>query len=597
MVKRYVAFFTLIVALSFYAPLSAQRAALDWKLHNVGRVRQLITNMGTLWAASTDYPGLIYCEFPPNSNEEHVGEAGIFIGAITQDRDTLVSVTTLWADPHFEFYPSASEDDTVWVVMRGDTVDIPYMPNYTAMSDQDFICKYSDYNITNNGDHVPLFLDVIQVSYAWSSAPLDEFIVFDYYIIPTKMSLGNVHIGYWMDGNVGYRGTGWGFALDDLSQYYPEYNLAASIDPVGGEDELAISPIGVKIFPSDEMLARQLQWTFNWYPGGGAGSPANRDNLFYQEISSGEIMQNQQAGDGSQYILSFGPISLNLGDTARVRVGIVLGEGEEKMLENAARLEWLVNQDFRVPSPPPTPPLRVETRNHQVTLRWDPLAGDVNPELYQDPNRADDIAQPFEGYRVYKSTQSATGPWTLLAEFDIPDNSYFQNTGLDYSYTDVGLLNNLEYYYAVTAFSKPDAEINFPSLESSKNATSKTVVPGTEPPETVGQVAVVPNPYRGDIAYQTFDPPWEKAGGTRDIWMEQDRRVQFINLPAQCEIRIFTLAGDFISTISHDNPYQGYEDWNLTSDIGQAISSGIYLFTVEDSRTGQVQIGKFVVIK
>jgi hypothetical protein len=79
--------------------------------------------------------------------------------------------------------------------------------------------------------------------------------------------------------------------------------------------------------------------------------------------------------------------------------------------------------------------------------------------------------------------------------------------------------------------------------------------------------------------------------------MEQDRRVQFINLPERCEIRIYTLAGDLVDTIYHENPSRGYEDWNLTSSVGQAISSGLYLFTVEDKNNNQVQVGKFVVIK
>jgi len=577
--------------------LWAQRTTLDWKLHNVGKVRQVITNMGTLWAASTDYPGLIYCEFPPNSNEEHIGEAGIWVAAITPENDTLVSAATIWADPHFEFYPSAAPDDTVWVISKGDTVNIPYWQNYTAVSDQDFVCKYSDYNITNIGDHKPLYLDVVQVSYAWSSYPLDEMIVFDYYVIPTKFELKNVYIAYWMDGNVGYRGQGWGFALDDLSKYYPERNLAASIDPPGGEDESAISPLGVKIYPAKGIPAKSLRWTFNWWPGGSGGTPSNSDNILYQEITSGEIMQNQETGDGSQFTLSYGPLGVAVGDTIRFRVGIILGEGEEKMLTNADRLDWLVQQDLKVPSPPPLPPLRVETRNHQVILRWDARPGDVNPETYQDPNRADNEIQPFEGYRVYKSTQSKTGPWTLLAEYDVPQNRFFLNTGLEYEYTDIGLLNNLEYHYTVTAFSKPDEEIDFPSLESSKNANAKTVVPGTAPPETVGKVAVVPNPYRGDIAYHAYDPPWERPDETRDRWMEQDRRIQFINLPARCEIKIYSLAGDFIATIEHDNPFRGYEDWNLTSDVGQGISSGIYLFSVEDLKSGKVQVGKFIVIK
>src|SRR4030065_656570 len=79
-------------------------------------------------------------------------------------------------------------------------------------------------------------------------------------------------------------------------------------------------------------------------------------------------------------------------------------------------------------------------------------------------------------------------------------------------------------------------------------------------------------------------------------WMEQDRRIQFINLPISCEIKIFTLAGDLVATILHDNPSKGYEDWNLTSDVGQTVSSGIYLFTIEDTNNGQAQIGKFVII-
>jgi len=79
--------------------------------------------------------------------------------------------------------------------------------------------------------------------------------------------------------------------------------------------------------------------------------------------------------------------------------------------------------------------------------------------------------------------------------------------------------------------------------------------------------------------------------------MPQDRRIQFINLPEKCTIKIYTVAGDFVAEIFHDNPARGYEDWNLTSYVDQAIASGIYMFSVEDDITGDVQIGKFVVIK
>ncbi len=592
---RFLTKILILLSLLSSVSLFAQRASLDWKLHEVGDVKQLITNIGSLWRSNTNYPGLIYCEYPRNSHEEHIGEGGIWIGGIVGN-DTSVSVTTSW-NSDFEFYPSAETWDTIWVVSKDDTVDIPYWQKYVGVSDQDFICRYSDYNIKNIPNHIPLFLDVIQTSYSWGSAPLNEMIVYKFYVISKKYNLKDVYIAYWLDGNVGYRSDGWDFALDDYSVYYPDRKLGLSIDYPGGVDIQAISPIGVKVYPPSNFRRDSLKWTFNWYPGQGRGAPAGQDPLRYLEMSSGNLMENQVDPIGSQFIISFGPLNLNAGDTVSFYVGEILGQGLEGVLKNADRLDWLIRQDFRVPSPPPVPPLRAETRNHQVVLKWNSLEGDVNPENYFDPYRADSSLEPFEGYRIYKSTKSSAGPWTLLAEYDLPDNQYGSNTGLEHEYIDRGLLNNFDYYYSVTAFSKPDSVSDFPSQESSIYKNAKILVPGTEPPPTVGQVAVVPNPYRGDIAYHTYDPQWEKPAGTRDRWMEQDRRIQFINIPERCEIKIFTLAGDLVETIWHDNPNMGHEDWNLTSSVGQAVSSGIYLFTVEDKQSGKVQVGKFVIIK
>jgi hypothetical protein len=197
---------------------------------------------------------------------------------------------------------------------------------------------------------------------------------------------------------------------------------------------------------------------------------------------------------------------------------------------------------------------------------------------------------------VYKSYDGPNGPWIILTDFDRLDDAIGKNTGLLRSFTDYGLLNNLVYYYSVTAYSKPDTVLHFGSMESSVNANSVAVVPGTATPSTVGKVAVVPNPYRGDQKYYDYKPAWEvpRVGG---LWMEEDRRIQFINLPSPSEITIYTLAGEYVNTLSHNNPARGFEDWNLTSHVGQTIASGIYLFAVKDLNTGGVQVGKFVVIK
>ena len=585
----------IIIILFFSISLFAQQSvSLDWKMHDVGKVRQFISNIGCLWHHNYfegDFTGNIYCEFPPNSLEEHVGEGGIWVGAMVGS-DTLVSVTTGWGS-RAEFFPSSAPDDTVWVVSKGDTVDIPYWQNYVGISDQDFVCKYGDYNITNISQHQPMYVDVIQTSHAWSSSPLDEVIAFNYYIIPTRNDLKQAYISYWLDGNVGYRGHGWSFALDDYSIYYEDQHLGAAVDAPGRSDGDAYSPIDIKIYSPKDIPADSLRWTFDWIENAGF---LTTDGNRYSEMAKGIISQNQVEPVGSQFFISFGPFDLMVGDTLHFVVGEILGEGLDGMLLNAETFDWLIENDFHVPSPPPRPPLRIEIESHQVNMKWNALPGDVNPETYHDPYRADSIYFPFEGYRVYKSTHSATGPWNLLAEYDIIDELGY-NTGLEYEYTDVGLLNNLEYYYTVTAFSKPDTVSGFPSQESSLNASSAVVIPGTAPPETVGKVAVVPNPYRGDIAYHSYNPPWEKPDPSRGQWMEQDRRIQFINLSAQCVIKIYTLAGDLVNTINHNNPNRGYEDWNLTSSVGQSVSSGIYLFTVDDSKSGKVQVGKFIIIK
>ncbi|MBD3226237.1 MAG: hypothetical protein GF313_16030 [Caldithrix sp.] len=594
--------FILIVMLFIVTPnIHGQLARLDWKLHDIGAVRQVVTNMGTNWGTfSMDYPYLLYCEYPLNSNEEHIGEGGLWIGALS-DKDTLVSATSIWADPHHEFYPTESLWDTVWIAEKGDTVDIPYWPGYTPVSDQDLVCRYADYNPASLrlGDHSPLYLDVIQVSYAWSSAPLNEMIVYTFHITPTRNNLQDVYLGYWMDANIGDRPmSGYAFGTDDASLYREDRHLAISYDLPGNTDGTAVSPIGIQVFPPKELDNPNTQWTFIFYGQGQA--PSDDDNDLYMEMSSGRIMEDQQPSGGQShtaYQIALGKINqLSVGDTVTMVVGQIMGEGIEGVEKNSEVLSWLIEQDFKVPSPPPNPPLRVETQSHRAILTWQAGQDDVDPETYFDENRADSITQPFEGYRVYKSTKSSSGPWTLLAEYDIDDNEFGLNTGLNHRYEDVGLLDNLEYYYSVTAYSKPDTVSDFPSQESSINANSIEVVPGPAPPKKVGKVRVVPNPYRGDIAYHEYDPPWEKVPGGRN-WMEQDRRIQFINLPQFCEIKVYTLAGELVETLTHRSSARGTEDWNLTSSVGQAVASGIYLFTVEDLNSGDVQTGKFVIIK
>jgi len=615
MMKRTCAFVLLLLVVTGTAH-AQERVTLDWAMHDAGEVRQVVSNIGAWQAGPTDYPGLINSEYPPNSFEEHMGSGGIWIGTIPQgganEGDTPVSVTNSWNSSN-EFQPGPEPSDSIWIAERGDAPPIPsvvpypdgerYVPGrdsgYTPISDQDFVMQYNDYGEASLTDqqHEPLYLDVTQTSYAYGSAPLNEFIVYNYHVTPTQHDLEDVYIAAWADANVGYRtGSGYTFATDDYAEYDEEHRLGIGFDAEGGDDGTAYGPVGIRVYPPAGANPDSIEWTFNPYTEAGShGSPPSRDEPRYRQMAADEIQADQVLDYGAQYMIAFGPFDIEQGDTLRFSIGEAFGKGREGLMETVDQMDFVQKQDFQVPRPPPPPTVSATPTDGTVDLSWRESRERV--ENYDDPNRADSVEQPFEGYRVWKSTQTKDGPWTLLGTFDVPDNEFESNSGLRYQYTDRDLVNNVEYFYAVTAFSKKDTTIDFPSQSTSRSATAQRVIPGTGPQDVLDSVAVVPNPYRGDIRYQDYDPPWEKPPGTRERWLEQDRRLQFINLPEQARIKIYTLDGVHVQTLRHSSTRRGFEDWDMISRAGQAIASGIYLYTVENVANGNATTGKFVVIK
>jgi hypothetical protein len=77
-------------------------------------------------------------------------------------------------------------------------------------------------------------------------------------------------------------------------------------------------------------------------------------------------------------------------------------------------------------------------------------------------------------------------------------------------------------------------------------------------------IGAVPNPYRGFSTYETGN---------------LDRRIRFVNLPDEATIRIFTLSGTLVRTIRANNTRS--IDWNLETEEGLPVASGMYLVHVE----------------
>ena len=125
---------------------------------------------------------------------------------------------------------------------------------------------------------------------------------------------------------------------------------------------------------------------------------------------------------------------------------------------------------------------------------------------------------------------------------------------------------------------------------------------------TKNEPFVYPNPYYAGAS-------WEG----KSSFQEQSRKLYFANLPKHCEIYVFTLSGDFLDKINHDEDYDGSDirwsqtfgaenpnqnvfsggehAWNLLTESTQIVARGIYLFTVKDLDTGESYQGKFAIIK
>ncbi len=312
----------------------------------------------------------------------------------------------------------------------------------------------------------------------------------------------------------------------------------------------------------------------------------------------------------------------------------VLDAGEDLNGNGTLDLSEDINGDgkltrYVLPTPPTPPKFRVVPEQQKVTIYWA-----NNSEKSRDLITG---KQDFEGYRIYRSRLGEDLPGrdllsslTLIADFDsingigydtgfkfirLSSDSlvYFEDeiVGRDtifyqYRFVNDQLLDGWQYAYAVTAYDRGDPANKLESLESSFLVNLARVLPGTPTAANEDQaprVGVYPNPYRGHAAW--------------DGNLERDRKIYFYNLPANCEVRIFTLAGDLVDKFRHQSRvYDGTDiqwfqkyargstifaggehAWDLVTKDDQAIATGLYLFTVENLDTGRIQTGKFLVIK
>jgi hypothetical protein len=262
--------------------------------------------------------------------------------------------------------------------------------------------------------------------------------------------------------------------------------------------------------------------------------------------------------------------------------------------------------DFNGPPPPPSPKLKVVMGTDEVILRWS-----REPEDFEDPFITKGDKKDFAGFRVYKSTSGVISEYVLLEQLSLEsglldDDAYLADppetvyTATDttvyyYEYKVSPVLENWPLYVAVTSYDRGYEPLKLESLESSVNYNAQLIIP-SKSVQTAKSAdpSVVPNPYRIDGNYpDLYWEDWQNKGAT---WTEFKRRIDFVNLPGECKIRIYTLNGDLVDTVVNPDD-DSRESWDLLSKDIQSITSGIYLFSVEPKTGGDVYVGKFVIIK
>lgn len=102
------------------------------------------------------------------------------------------------------------------------------------------------------------------------------------------------------------------------------------------------------------------------------------------------------------------------------------------------------------------------------------------------------------------------------------------------------------------------------------------------------KIRVVPNPY---VAAAAWEPRNTYSSG------RGPREIHFINLPAECTIRIFNVSGALVKKIEHRSSFMnGTEIWDVLSDENFEIAYGIYVYHIDAPGIGQ-KTGTFAIIK
>ncbi len=215
----------------------------------------------------------------------------------------------------------------------------------------------------------------------------------------------------------------------------------------------------------------------------------------------------------------------------------------------------------------------------------------------------------FAGYQIWRGQSRDPADFELLRTYSLLDSTW-TFVGTERTFVDPdsiiargterdedrqvplpGPFNGFAYYYSVTWFdayvvpnSNPPQFTIYDRQSIAEGMMDKPVYPGRvarEQTPLLADVKVVPNPYNPDAQYDRQAFPGEP-------------RVQFIHLPRQAKVEIYTSSGDIVRSLTHEEDDDSL-DWDLKNNDGKNVAPGIYIYYI--TAGGETNRGKFVVIR
>lgn len=265
----------------------------------------------------------------------------------------------------------------------------------------------------------------------------------------------------------------------------------------------------------------------------------------------------------------------------------LLATGKDSLFQTFDRALWAWSRNLDIPDPLPAPDLTVKSGPNVIYLEWEDLSnvGDFDTGV-----------PDLDHYVIYrKQGNFLVDEYNELREDGV--HLLWEPIAIvpktQHTYVDSNVVRGEAYHYAVTAVDNGSQNTNglFPGqpLESSRYANRSELAafafePGKADAKTV---RVVPNPYIVRAGEFNFTG--------------EDNRLLFVNLPAYCTLRIYTVTGDLIKTIQHTSG-SADETWDQVTDSNQLIASGVYIVQVADAKdidhnpvSGNIE--KFVIIR